>query len=78
MIELDLPAIKKLCEAATEGDWRVLSPGCLFMNRQPLMLHYPRAYYSGSTKHSLPPLPSQVRGANAEFIAAARVLKEGK
>ena len=68
----DIAAAKKRCDAATQGDWRMLSPGCLFVDRQPLLLHYPRAYYSGSTKHSLPSLSTQARKANAEFIAHAR------
>ena len=72
-MNLNLPAILKQAEALPD-EWRVLSPGCLFIGRQPLLLHYPRAYYSGTTKHDLPPMPTQSRKATAEFIAAARTL----
>ena len=57
---------------ATPDEWRVLSPGCLFIGCQPMMLHYPRAYYSGTTKHDLPPLSTQSRKEIADFIAHAR------
>jgi hypothetical protein len=68
----DLKAIQERAEKALGGEWRVYGPGTLWLGRQPLLLHYPRKWYSGSEQHDLPLVRLEQRKANAEFIAHAR------
>ena len=75
----DLPKpseLAELLEAASLSGARVLTPGVLFLGRQPLELHYLRVFYEGSTKHDLPPVPMTTKKANAQLIVQASALAE--
>ena len=66
--------LAEILAAASLAGARVLTPGALFLGRQPLLLHYPRAFYEGSTRHELPLVSQETKKANAQLIALVPAL----